>query len=141
RTARIPFQVVLNFCGLPVFISTENADIEIEAGILEIVGIATVKSHLLFRRENNPDVVVTFVTVKMIEPALIKRDDIGAEAFFVFAFLLDLRDRVLTRLTGDLWRHAGFYRRVYLLGYIFDRYQHIELEIGALDFFRVRLRI
>src|SRR5437868_14723438 len=48
---------------------------------------------------------------------------------------------VFARLTGDLWRHAGFYRRVYLRGYIFDRYQHIELEIGALDFFRVRLRI
>src|SRR2546426_9055095 len=26
--------------------------------IFEIVGIATVKSHLLFRRENNPDVVI-----------------------------------------------------------------------------------
>ena len=46
-----------------------------------------------------------------------------------------------SRLAGDLWRHAGFYRRVHLRGYIFDRYQHIELEIGALDFFRVRLRI
>jgi hypothetical protein len=28
-----------------------------------------------------------------------------------------------------------------LRGYVFDRYQDIELEIGAFDFFRVRLRI
>jgi len=132
---------VLDFCGLPVFISTENADIEIEPGIFEIVRIAAVKSHLLLWRDNYPDVVVTFVTVKMIEPALIKRDDIGAQAGFVFAFLLDLRNRVLARPAGDLWRHSRFYGRVYLRGYVFDRYQHIELEIGALDFFRVRLRI
>ncbi len=132
---------MLDFCGLPVFISPENADIEIEAGIFEIVRIATVKSHLLLWRENYPDVLVTFVTVKMIEPALIKRDDIGAQAGFVFAFLFDLRNRILACLACRIGRHAGFYGCVYLRGYVFDRYQHIELEIGAFDFFRVRLRI
>ena len=132
---------MLDFCGLPVFISPENADIEIETGIFEIVRIAAVKSHLLLWRENYPDVVVTFVTVKMIEPALIKRNDIGAQAGFVFAFLFDLRNRILACLACRIGRHAGFYGCIYLRGYVFDRYQHIELEIGAFDFFRVRLRI
>src|ERR1700747_1368174 len=126
---------------LPIFINTENTDIEIEAGIFEIVRIATVKSHLLLRRKNYPDVLITFVTVKMIEPALIKRDDIGAQAGFVFAFLFDLRNRILACLACRIGRHAGFYGCVYLRGYVFDRYPDIELEIGAFDFFRVRLRL
>ena len=132
---------MLYFCGLPVFIRPENANIEIKAGIFEIIGIAAVKSHLLFWRENNPDVVVTLVTVKMINTALIKRDDIGAQAGFVFAFLFNLRHCVLTRLTRGVRRHASFYRGVHLCGYIFDRHQHVQLEVGAFDFFRVRLRI
>ena len=132
---------MLDFCGLPVFISPENADIEIEARIFEIVRIAAVKGHLLFRRENNANIVVTLVAVKMINTALIKRDHIGAQAGFVFAFLFDLRDRVLARLARGVGRHSGFYRGVHLRGYIFDRHQHIELKIGAFDFFRVRLRI
>src|SRR2546423_15211245 len=107
---------MLYFCGLPVFISPENANIEIKAGIFEIIGIAAVKSHLLFRSENDSNVVVTLVTVKMINTALIKRDDIGAEAGFVFAFPFDLRNRVLACLGCSVRRHAGFYRRVYLLG-------------------------
>ena len=111
---------MLDLGGLPVFISPENANIEIEAGIFEIVRIAAVKSHLLLGRENNPDVVVTFVTIKMISAALIKRDDVRAQTGFVFAFFFDLRNRVLAGLAGGVGRHADFYRSVYPRGYVFD---------------------
>src|SRR5256885_14342147 len=132
RSAEIPFQITLNPRRLPIFITPQNIDNGMEGGIFQIRGMAAVKSHLLLWRENYPDVLVTFVTVKMIEPALIECDDIGAQAGFVFAFLFDLRNRILACLACRIGRHAGFYGCVYLRGYVFDRYQHIELEIGAL---------
>src|SRR2546429_8406903 len=104
RAARVPFQVMFDLGGLPIFISPENADIEIETGIFEIVGIAAVKSHLLFGRENDADVVVTFVAVKMISAALIKRNDIRAQTRFFFAFLFDLRNRFLSCLARRVGR-------------------------------------
>src|SRR5947207_15752147 len=111
---------MLNPRRLPIFINPENADIEIEAGIFEIVRIAAVKSHLLLGHENNPDVVVTFVTIKMISAALRKRDDVRAQTGFIFAFFFDLRNRVLARLAGGIGRHTDFYRSVYPRGYVFD---------------------
>ena len=56
---------MLDLRRLAVFVSAENADIEIEAGIFEIVRIAAVKGDLLLRREDEPHVVVAFVTIKM----------------------------------------------------------------------------
>src|SRR5437588_13045753 len=101
---------------LPIFINPENTDIEIEAGIFEIVRIAAVKSHLLLWRENYPDVVVTFVTIKMIEPALIKRNDIGSHARVDFAFLFDLRNCIRRCIACPSSPHAGLYAWPYVRG-------------------------
>src|SRR5260370_32466019 len=64
-SARVPFQEIVDPGWLAVFVDTKDTDIEIKARILEIVGIAAEKSHLLFRGEDQTDVVVTFVTIKM----------------------------------------------------------------------------
>ena len=73
RSARIPFQEIVDPGWLAVFVDTKDADIEIEARIFEIIWVAAVKGHLLFRRENDSHIIIAFVTIKMIRPALIKR--------------------------------------------------------------------
>ena len=57
---RIPLQEVLDFRGLAVLVGPEDADVEVETRILEIVGIAAVERHLFLRRENEADVVIAF---------------------------------------------------------------------------------
>src|SRR5260370_31427782 len=51
-SARVPFQEIVDPDRLAVFVNTKNAHIEIKARILEVVGIAAEKSHLLFGRED-----------------------------------------------------------------------------------------
>jgi hypothetical protein len=63
-----------------VFVDTENADIQIIARILEIVGITAKKSDLLFGSENEPNIGVPLIAIELITAALIKRDDIAAQS-------------------------------------------------------------
>src|SRR5439155_11459709 len=72
RSARIPFQEILDLRRLTVFVNAKDANIEIEPGILEIVWVAAIKGHLLFRREDDSHIIIAFVTIKMIRAALIK---------------------------------------------------------------------
>src|SRR5207248_3652586 len=116
-TVRIPFQEMLHLGRLPVFVSAENTDIEIKARVLEVIRVAAIKSNLLFWREDEPHVVVTLETIKVIRAALIKGDDVRAQSCFFFALFFDLRDRLLacgrrllrahSRLQrrGDAWRY------------------------------------
>ena len=126
---------------LPVFVDAKDADIEIITRILEIVGIAAVKSDLLLRREDDANVVVSFVLIEMVKAALIKCDHVRAEAAPLFTFLFDLRNRVAARTVCLIGRQAGFDGGVYPRGYIFDRHEHVQLEIGALNFFGPRSRV
>ena len=66
RAARIPFQEIVDLRWLTILVNAKKADIEVEARIFEIVRVAAKKSHLLFRCENQADVVVTLVPIKMV---------------------------------------------------------------------------
>ena len=70
-SARIKFQKIVDLGRPAVFINTEEADIQIVTGIFEIIRVTAEKRHLLFRREDQPYIIVTFVTIKMIRAALI----------------------------------------------------------------------
>ncbi len=48
---------------------------------------------------------------------------------------------LLARLARFVGRDAGFHAPLYARGHIFDRYQNVEFEIPALDFFRVGFRV
>src|SRR5215831_7308463 len=76
RPIGIEFEKVLNLCRLTIFVHSKKADIEIVPRILEIVGVTAEEGHLLLRREDQPHVVITFVSVKMISAALVQRNDI-----------------------------------------------------------------
>ena len=63
-TVRIPFQEMFHLGRLSVFVSAEDANIEIEAWILKVVRVAAIKRDLLFRREDQTDVGVTLETIR-----------------------------------------------------------------------------
>ncbi len=97
RSLRIPLQEMLDFGRLAVFVGAEDADIEIEPRIFEVIRIPAVKSDLLLGSKDQPHVVVTFETIKVIRAALVKRDHIRAQSGFFFALLFNFRDDLLPR--------------------------------------------
>ena len=133
-SARTEFQVVIDLRRLAVFVSAENADIEIESRIFEVVRVPAIKRDLLLGRKNESDIIVTLVPIKMVRAALIKRDDVRTQSGFVFAFFLDRRNHALTRIGSLLARHILFDRAVHARSHVFDRHQDIELEIDAFLF-------
>src|SRR4029450_5586739 len=76
RPIGIEFEKVLNLCRVAIFVHPKKANIEIVPGILEVVGVTAEEGHLLLRREHQPYIVITFVSVKMVSAALVKCDDI-----------------------------------------------------------------
>src|SRR5881392_3187417 len=105
---------MIDFGGFAIFVDAKNADIEIVTRVFEIIRVAAIKGHLLFRRENDPYVVVTLVAVEMVDTALIKSHDIGAESRSVFAFFFNPRDGLFARLASSVGGHSAFQRAVHL---------------------------
>src|ERR1022692_1034080 len=130
---RVPFQEVLDLGRLSIFIDAEDADIEIEARVLEVIRIAAVEGRLLLGGEDNPHIVITLVTIEMVNAALIKSDHVGAQAGFLFAFLFNRRNRVATRRVGLLGRHFGFDDAAHARGYVFHRHQNIDRKSTRLN--------
>ena len=85
-----------------VLVDAEQREVEIVAREGEVVGIAAEERHLLLGREDEPDVGVLLVAVEPVLRALVERDDVGAQAGLVEAFLFDLRDRGPPRLERRL---------------------------------------
>src|SRR6266536_2028881 len=79
-----PLQIVLELDLLVIFIDTEEADIEVVAGVFEIVGVAAEEGDVFFGREDEADVGVLFELIEVILAALKERDDDAAEASLVY---------------------------------------------------------
>ncbi len=77
--------------GLAILVGAEEANVEVVAGILEVVGIAAEEGDGELGAKTEPDIRVFLVRVEMILPALIERDDVAAQAGLVGRFLLDRR--------------------------------------------------
>ena len=60
---RVPFQETVDFRWLTIFVNAKEANIEIVAGILKVIRVAAKKSHLLFRREGEPHIIIALVTI------------------------------------------------------------------------------
>ena len=141
RAFRVPFQEMLGLGWLAIFVSAENADIEIVSRILEVIGIAAVERRLLFGREDDPHIVVAFVAIQIVNAAAIKRDHIGAQSGRVFALLLDRSDGSPARFARIVGRHVRANGALYPVGDIFDRHEHVQLKIGRLDFVLLGFRV
>ena len=127
-----PLQVMRRPGGLAVLVGPEEADVEVVAGILEVVRIAAEKRRGEFGGEDQADVGVFLEGVEMVLPALIERDHVAAQAGLVGRFLLDLGHRLPPGLLGrgvvQARREAGVDPR----GDVLDADQYVQLEIGRL---------
>ena len=122
-----------------MLVGAKKADVEIVAGILEIVGIAAKERRVELRSEDQADVSVFLVRIKMVLPALIEGDHVAAQARLVGRFLLDLGHRLPPGLLGRGVVQAGSHTGGDARGHVLDADQHIELEIGGLGLLVVGL--
>ena len=77
---------------LAVLVHTEEADIQVVSRILEVIRIAAEERDTLLRREHQPHIGVTLVTVEMVLAAIVKSNHIAAQARLVAGFTLDIVD-------------------------------------------------
>ena len=135
---RIPLQVVRRLDRLAVLVDAEEADVEIVAGILEVVRIAAEEGDVLLGREDQPHVGVFLVAVEVVQPALVERDHVAPQAGLVERLLLDgVHHRAALFLR--LGRAGGrLHRRVDPLGHVLDAHQHVQFRVGALELLGLR---
>jgi hypothetical protein len=141
RAGSAPLEEVLELHRLIVLIDAKEADIEVVAGELEIVGIAAEEGDVFFGGEDEADVGVFFILVEMIFAALKERDDVAAK---LGLFELVFFDRIDDGAAGFLSIGsglAGLDRGIHLGGDVFNVHEDIELEIDALDFFSGRFGV
>ena len=131
-----PLEIMLDLGRLAVLIDAEEADVEVVAGILEVVGIAAEEGGGLLGGEDQPHVGVFLVAVEMVQAAVVERDHVAPQTGLLGRFLLD---RVHDRAAGlfRLGRRAVLGNgRVDPLGDVLDAHEHVQFQIDALDFLR-----
>src|SRR5439155_14456996 len=138
RPVRVPLEKMIDLRGLAILVNAKETDIEIITGILEVIRVAAKKSHLLLGREDEPDVVVTFVSIQVVSAALVKGNDIGSQPGFLFAFFFNRSDHSVARTGSLVAGHAWVDRAVYARSHILNRHQDVELEIGRFEFIGLR---
>lgn len=138
RAGEVPLEEMIHLGRLAVFVGAKDRDIEIVAGILEVVGIAAEERRLLLGREDEADVGVNLVAVKVVARALVERDDVAAQAGGVEGFLFDRGLGGVARGEHLGGRHVGAHRGVHLGGDVLDRLEHVELEVDALELLGAR---
>src|SRR5258708_29773669 len=126
---------------LAVFVGAEDTNIQVIAGIFEIIRIAAVKRRLLFRCEYEPDVGVALEAVKMVLGTLIKRDDVAPESRLLTGFIFNFRGDFSACGEGFFCRCSSGHSRGYTRGELFDAHQEVELPIGAPLLICTRFRV
>ena len=135
-----PREVVRHTCRLAVFVGPEEADVEVVAGKLEVVGIAAKECDLLLGREDEPHVGIFLGSVKMVEATLMERDHVAPQAGGGERLLLDLRHHLAAGSKRLGRRHARRDGPLHAGGDILDRDEHVEFEVVALEFVGLRGR-
>src|SRR5687768_14184019 len=78
RAGLRPFEIVVHFRGLIVFINANERHVDVEAREVEVVGVAAKKGSLKLRDKYQPDITESLVAVKIVLASLIERDDVAA---------------------------------------------------------------
>ncbi len=136
-----PLQIVVEMRRFVILVDPEESDVEIIAGICEVIRIAAEERDTEFRRKHEPDIRVLLVLVEVVNLAGIERYDITAHSGRRGTIFLDLRHGGALGLVGIRRRHLWLHTRVDLIGYILDADQLVELQVGALRLFGLRLSI
>ena len=136
-----PFEVVVEMRGLIVLVDAEEADVQIVAGILKIVGVAAEKGGIEFGREDQTHIGVLLIFVKVVHRAGVERDHVATLLGLGGTLLFDGGHLGALRLRLIGHGHSGFRSGVYLGGDVFDTFQNVQLEIGAFGLFGLRLGV
>ena len=126
-------QVVLGMQGLSVLVNAEEADVQVEAGVLEVVGVAAEEGDRLLRGEDQPHVGVTPGLVEVVAGAVVERDDPAVQAGAVLRLLLDGEDGLAAggvRVGGG---RAGADGGVDPVRHVLRRPQHLQFQVRALQ--------
>ena len=130
-----PLQVVLQLHRLVVFINAEVRNVEVVAGILEVVAITAEEGHLRLRGKNHAHVGVLLVLVQVVHAAGVEGYDVTAQAALLATFLLDGAHLLALGLGGVGVAHAGLGRALHLGRHIRNLDELVELKIGTLALF------
>ena len=137
RSRRAPAQVLLRRERLVVLVDPEDGHIEVEARVVEVVGVPAEKRDVALRREDEAHVRVRAVPVQVVLAARVERHHIAAKPRRVVALLFDgahLRLHGVVRVGVGHARLAGV---AHPRRHVFDGVQLIELEIRAFDLWPV----
>ena len=141
RAGSAPLQVIRGLDRLAVLVRAEEADVQVIARILEVVGIAAEEGDGQLRREDQPHVRVFLVPVEVVLASLEQSHDIAAQSGLLQRLLLD---RAHHRAPGALrvgGGHARLYSGLHALRDVLGTHQNIQLQVDALHFLRVRLGV
>ena len=130
-----PLQIVLEMSRLSVFVDPEECDVQIVAGIGEVVRIASEKGDIELRRKHQSHVRVLFVFVQVVNLPGIKSDDVTAQSGRGRAVFLDLRHGGPLSLSEFCRRHVRLHACIHLVRDILNPYQFVQLQVRALGFF------
>src|SRR5215208_3383776 len=87
-----PLKVIFRMHWLIVFVNTNEGHIDVEAWEVKVVRVSTEERGLKFWNENQTNVGIFLVTIKIVLSALVKRDDIGTQAGVFQRLRFDCRD-------------------------------------------------
>jgi hypothetical protein len=134
-----PAQVIWRGGWFAVFVNAEEANIEAIARILEVVHIAAEIGDRLLRSKYEADVRVLLVSIKVIEPALVKRYDVAAQAGFLLRLTFNAGDDRLARRGGLGRLHVGLHSRLHARRDVLDALEHDQFQAGAFQLFVRRM--
>ena len=132
--------MVVHPCGPAVFVGPEQADVEVVARELEVVGVAAEERDLLLRCEYQPHIGVLLGAIEVICSPLPESHHVAPQARRCERLLFDLghhRPAGSKRLIG---RHRHRDGRLHPIGDILDGAEHVELEVMAFQLLRPRRR-
>jgi hypothetical protein len=90
-----------------ILIDPEESDVQIVAGISEVIGIAAEEGDVEFRCEHQPHIGVFLILVEVINLAGIENHDVAAQSGRSGAVFFDLGHGGALGLSGLRRRHAG----------------------------------
>src|SRR6266850_5156226 len=132
RTGLGPFEIVLYLHRLVVFVNSYQGHVDIESGKVEVVRVATKKRGLKFRHKNQTNICKFFISIEVVLPTLIKRNNIAAEASRLRRFGLNGVDLSASGGVGFDGRHTALDSAVNAIGHIIKTHEHVQADSRSL---------
>jgi len=131
RTRGAPLQKVLAAQRLAVLVDAQEAHVQTEARVLEVVVIAPEEGDVLLRSHHQPHVVVALVAIHVVAAPAVERDHLAAQAGGGLRLLFQPRHRLALRLEARRGSQVRAGRGPDALGHVLDRPEDLDLHVRA----------